>query len=404
MLSRQEDLLKLKAAWQFILNHIHPTGTEKLSLSKCLNRILREEIRVPFDLPPFDRSAMDGYALAGETKDQSYQQTATMTAGTEILPTLQAGECARIFTGAPIPLGTDRVAIQENCRKEGKRIHVVLPVKHGSNIRFRAEDACSGDLALTEGIRLEPAQLGLAAFLGKSKLLVSKQPAVWILSTGNELIDPGHPLKPGQIYNSNGPQLAAQVLSFGGCPHVTEILGDDLPIIVRHIREAWKQKADILCISGGASVGDADYTRTALEQCGFTIHFHGIDLKPGKPTLFATNGKTLAFAVPGNPVSHLAVFALLIGPAIQSMLGLKPIRKLKAKLKESWRGKTDSRDRWLPAYVEQVEECVLLRFLPWKGSGDLFACRHANAIAHIPSKTTLLPQGTKVIYLLLDGG
>ncbi|MBI4024444.1 MAG: molybdopterin molybdotransferase MoeA [Verrucomicrobia bacterium] len=401
--SSKPQLIPLGEALRHVLNRVHPLDAEKIPLAQCLGRVLMENLKVPFDLPPFDRSAMDGYALAGETADGCHRLMGAIPAGASSPPVLHPGECARILTGAPIPNGADRVVIQEECVLEGKQVRVQHPVPTGSNIRRRAEDAKIGDLALAAGQRLGPTHIGIAASLGKAELQVSRCPQVWILSTGTELAEPGQPLQPNQIYNSNAPQLAAQIASFGGDAHLTGSVSDDLAAIAAHIEHALAERADVVCVSGGASVGDADYTRAAFEKCGFTVHFHGVDLKPGKPTLFATREKTLAFGIPGNPVSHLVVFALLIAPTLRALIGLPPAENLKAELGEPWQGKADRRDRWTPAIARQIGSRVELEFLAWKGAGDLIACRAANAAGNIPTGATALAKGVVVAYVPLAG-
>jgi molybdopterin molybdotransferase len=398
---KKKPLITVSEALQIVLEHIQSVSTEALDLNQCFNRVLREDLTIPFDSPPFDRTAMDGYALAGESPDLTYIVTSRIAAGSQNSVPLLAGECARIFTGAPIPPGADRVAIQEDCIVENDRIRVTHPVEASSNIRFRGEDGRAGEQALSKQTILGPAQIGVAASFGKAALLVSKQPLVWVLSTGAELAELGHPLQPGEIYNSNGPQLASQIISCGGRPHLVGILKDDLAVIKNRIQEALKNKADVICIGGGASVGDEDYTRPALEACGFTVHFHGVDLKPGKPTLFATNGKTLAFGIPGNPVSHLAVFALFISPALRALMALPPLNPFVAILEAPWKGPIDKRDRWLPAFLRRDGSKLKISILASKGSGDLIACRQANVMANIPGPVTSLPTESQVAYMPL---
>ncbi len=398
-----DKLFPVSDAISRVLSHCSPLEAERIPIYRCPGRILRETIQVPFDVPPFDRSAMDGYALAGESLDGTYRLIGTIPAGTTESFSLQTRECVRIFTGAPIPGGADRVAIQEECQADGRLVRIAQPVKPGSHIRRRAEDARWGETALVEGQVLGPAQIGLAASLGKAELMVSRQPSVWTIITGTELVEPGQPLEAGQIYNSNAVQLAAQIKSFGGRPLSTAIASDELMVIIRKIEEGINLRVDMICISAGASVGEADYTRKALEQCGFQIHFHGVDLKPGKPTLFATRRSILAFGIPGNPVSHLAVFALLIAPALRALQGLPAVGPCLAELKEAWKGNPDRRDRWFPAIVQPMNASMQLQLLPWKGSGDLIACRNANAVANIPADATSLPLGTKIRYAPLAG-
>lgn len=395
-------LLSTNDALQKILEQIEIIQAESIPLSHCLGRTLREDLKLRMDLPPFDRSAMDGYALAGEIANQPYKLVGSLPAGTSESLTLQPGECARILTGAPLPRGCDRIAIQEVCEFQGSLVKVGMLPKPGDHIRYKGEDGHQGDIVVSQLCRIGPAEIGIAASMGRSELIVSKEPGVWILSTGNEIVEPGEELKPGQIYNSNAPQLAAQVTSFGGRPRLAGNLSDDVDKICKRIEQAIDHQANVICISGGASVGDADYTRTALERCGFEIIFHGVDLKPGKPALFAKKYQTLAFGIPGNPVSHLAVFGLFIGPAIQAMQGLKH-QFYKARLKHDWKGKKDSRNRWLPARCEKNGDIMEASVLLSKGSGDLVSCAHANALVNIPAHLESLDKSYGLTYIPLLG-
>jgi molybdopterin molybdotransferase len=395
-------LLPVSDALKIVLEQVELLQAESIPLSHCLGRTLREDIKLRMDLPPFDRSAMDGYALAGETDRQTYKLIGAVPAGTTEFLTLRAGECARILTGAPVPLGGDRIAIQEECDIQGSLVKVKNTPKAGDHIRYKGEDGHQGDVVVRQHRQIGPTEIGIAASIGRSELIVSKEPVVWILSTGNEIVDPGEDLKPGQIYNSNAPQLAAQVTSFGGRPRLAGNLSDDVEKICKRIDQAIDHQANVICISGGASVGDADYTRTALERCGFEIIFHGVDLKPGKPTLFAKKHQTLAFGIPGNPVSHLAVSGLFIGPALSVMQGL-PQKAFQARLKHEWKGKKDSRNRWLPAVVERNKETAEISTLLSKGSGDLVACAGANALLNIPADLESVEIGKVLTYVPLMG-
>jgi molybdopterin molybdotransferase len=390
-------LLSTTDALQKILEQIEIIQAESIPLSHCLGRVLREDIKLRMDLPPFDRSAMDGYALAGQADDNTYKLVGTLAAGTTETLTIQPGECARILTGAPLPQGSDRIAIQEECEVQNSIVKVKASPKTGDHIRYKGEDGHQGDVVVSQLCNIGPTEIGIAASIGRSELIVSKEPVVWILSTGNEIVDPGEELKPGQIYNSNAPQLAAQVTSFGGRPRLAGNLSDDVEKICKRIEQAIDHQANVICISGGASVGDADHTRTALEKCGFEIIFHGVDLKPGKPTLFAKKYQTLAFGIPGNPVSHLAVFGLFIGPALRALQGLPP-QNFKGRLKHDWNGKKDSRNRWFPAIVEKSSDKIEISILLSKGSGDLVSCAGANALANIPAHLESAAKDSEITY------
>lgn len=395
-------LLSVPDALDKILKQIELVQAESIPLSHCSGRILREDIKLRIDLPPFDRSAMDGYALAGQTDNQTYKLVGTLPAGTTETISLKSGECARILTGAPLPQGCDRIAIQEACETQNSIVKVKVSTPIGQHIRRKGEDGRQGDTIISQYRKIGAIEVGIAASIGRTELIVSQEPTAWILSTGNEIIDPGEELKLGQIYNSNAPQLAAQITSFGGRPRLAGNLFDDVDKICKRIEQAIDHQADIICMSGGASVGSADYTRTALEKCGFEILFHGVDLKPGKPFLFAKKHQTLAFGIPGNPVSHLAIFGLFIGPVLHALQGL-PQPPLKARLKQNWKGKKDSRNRWLPSRIEINGEIIEASILKSNGSGDLVSCADANALVNIPADMESIEKDTSLSWVPLMG-
>lgn len=343
---------------------------------------------------------MDGYALSGIRNDGIYRLVGAIPAGGEALPSLRLGECVRILTGAPLPFGADRIVIQEDVEIREASIFVRHQPALGSHIRRRGEDGVQGEVLIPQGTLLDAVHVGLAASAGYCALRATRRPRVWILGTGHELVEPGHPLKFGQIYNSNSAQLETQITSWGGDPVRTEILDDRPELITEGILRALRSGADMICVSGGASVGDADFSSRALRNCGFTIRFHGVNLKPGKPLLFATRGTTLAFGIPGNPVSHLAIFALFVAPALQMLKGLPMPSFQTACLSSPWTGRKDRRDRWLPSKVSSFGGKTELHILPWKGSGDLPGCRGAQAVACLPFDATELPAGSKIAYAL----
>lgn len=304
-----------------------PTETETLSLNQAANRVLAQDIISPINVPSFDNSAMDGYAIKLADLDQfsTFTIAGKAFAGKPFEGKTQAGECVRIMTGAMIPVDCDAVIMQEETEQAGEnQIKFTNSIKLGQNIRRVGEDVAQGSLVLAKGSLLNVASLPLLASLGIAKVEVFKRTKVAILSTGDELVSVGNPLTVGQIYDTNRfavclmlEKLNCEILDFG-------ILPDDPTIFEETFMKA-QQAADVLITSGGVSVGEADFTKDVLEKLG-KIAFWKIAMKPGKPFAFGFLGEgekqTVFFGLPGNPVSALVTFYQLVQPALAQLAGL----------------------------------------------------------------------------------
>lgn len=304
-----------------------PTETETLSLNQAANRVLAQDIISPINVPSFDNSAMDGYAIKLADLDQfsTFTIAGKAFAGKPFEGKTQAGECVRIMTGAMIPVDCDAVIMQEETEQAGEnQIKFTNSIKLGQNIRRVGEDVAQGSLVLAKGSLLNVASLPLLASLGIAKVEVFKRTKVAILSTGDELVSVGNPLTVGQIYDTNRfavclmlEKLNCEILDFG-------ILPDDPTIFEETFMKA-QQAADVLITSGGVSVGEADFTKDVLEKLG-KIAFWKIAMKPGKPFAFGFLGEgekqTIFFGLPGNPVSALVTFYQLVQPALAQLAGL----------------------------------------------------------------------------------
>ncbi len=315
-LSVEEASAQLLAAAQVI------EGTECLPTTECLGRVLAEPVISPVDLPGWDNSAMDGYAL----------RAADLQAGGGWLPVSQriaAGHCgdalapgtaARIFTGAPLPEGADTVVVQEVCEPEGDGVRVKAEMTAGANIRRRGEELRIGTCVLEAGTRLAPQHLGLAAGVGAAQLRVYRRLRVAMLASGDELAMPGEPLGPGQIYNSNR-FLFRAFLQALGCEVIDlGIIEDDRNATLAALGTG-AELADLVLASGGVSVGDEDHVRPAVEQLG-SLDLWRVAMKPGKPLAFGRIGDTPFIGSPGNPVSLFVTFCLFARPFIARMQGV----------------------------------------------------------------------------------
>jgi len=329
--------VSIEEARSAVLEHAAVLDAEEVSLDDALGRALAADATAPNDVPPFDASAMDGYAIvAADTAAGSarLELIGEAKAGTGAGVTVAPGTAARISTGARIPAGADAVVPQELTSLEGSTVTVDQAVRLGHHVRRAGEDIRAGGLIVHAGSLLGPAELGVLASLNIPRPSVVRRPRVSIVGTGDELTDPGSPLEPGAIRDSNGPALGGAVHRAGGELVARMRAGDDLEATIAVLSAALRD-VDMLITSGGVSVGPHDHVRPALARLGFREVFAGVDLKPGRPTTFAVGEQgTLLFALPGNPVSALMAFRLFVVPAMDAMLGrdreVHPVRAIAA--------------------------------------------------------------------------
>ncbi|QIL90016.1 molybdopterin molybdenumtransferase MoeA [Microbulbifer sp. SH-1] len=349
----ENGLRSVEAAKQMLIDSINPiTETEIIPLSQACGRVLAAPVLSALNLPPCDNSAMDGYALCGES--ERYTLMGKSLAGHPFAGTLEPGQATRITTGAAVPAGADRVQMQENCTLEGDQLTMSRPAKPGENIRRRGEDVHTGQSLIPVGAKIKVPHIALLAAAGVAEVTVLRKLKAALLSIGDELKPIGTPaseLGDGDIYDSNRialyaalEQLDADILDLGCYPDQPE-----------EIREAFihaRNNADFVITSGGVSVGEADYTKTVLQELG-EIDFWKLAIKPGKPFAFGrlpkTNGETLFFGLPGNPVSAIVTLYQLVVPALEKLRGTseqyrQPPVQLRARLLNGIRkkpGRTD---------------------------------------------------------------
>lgn len=317
--AKKPALTPLDDALAKLLAEARPlTGRETLPTSAALGRVLAADLVSPVDVPPADNSAMDGYALRAADAASLLPVTQRIPAGSVPAP-LPPGEAARIFTGAQVPPGADTVVMQEFTELVDNQLRVTEPVKLGANVRLRGEDVRAGSVVLPAGTRLDAVALGLAATAGAAQLTVTRRPRVALFSTGDELVMPGEPLPPGAIYNSNRFTLRALVEGLG-CEVVDlGIVPDQLEATRAALREA-ASRADVIVTSGGVSVGEEDHLRPAVQAEG-RLDLWAIAIKPGKPFAHGRVGDAHFIGLPGNPVSSLVTFLVLVRPFLLKLQG-----------------------------------------------------------------------------------
>jgi molybdopterin molybdotransferase len=306
-----------------IVRKLPALGSETIRLATANGRVLAKPLTSSHNQPPFDSSAMDGYAVRADEvfPGKPLKLAGTAQAGARFIGMMQPGQCVRIFTGAPMPIGADSVIMQEDATANGNQIAFSRAIKPGTNVRKMGFDFRRGAELLPAGTALTPQMLSLAAGANQPTLTVTRRPHIAILATGDELVPPGTPLGPDQIVASNTYGLGALLSPFAETILDLGIVPDDKPKLDAKLLEAFDAGVDILITTGGASVGERDYVQEVLKDLGVELDFWKLRMRPGKPLMFGTRGKTLVFGLPGNPVSALVTATVILKPALRALLG-----------------------------------------------------------------------------------
>lgn len=323
-------VLDLETAVARILAALPPPQPEAVPLSEAAERVLLESVSSPTDLPPFDNSAMDGYAVraaevCGATPATPVRRRvrAKIPAGEHFPGELAPGECARLFTGSPLPSGADAIVMQEDTRSDPAQPTEILicdSVAAGEYVRRRGEDVQRGGQLVAAGAVLTPGAISLLSATGIAQVWVGRRPVVGLLATGSELREAGQPLAPGQIYESNRDMLAALVTRAGGVPRIFPLVPDTLAATQSALERAFSE-SELVVTSGGVSVGEMDFIRTAFEALGGELQFWKVAMRPGKPFVFGRLREKFLFGLPGNTVSAFVTFLLLVRPALRRWQG-----------------------------------------------------------------------------------
>jgi len=396
-------MVSIEEAQRTILEQITPLETEKVSVFQGLNRVTPENHIAPWDIPAADNSAMDGYAFShAALRGERLRVHGFLPAGEVYSTPVPPGEAIKIMTGAPLPSDCDTVVPIEDVQSDGEWIRFTSPVKQGSHVRRRGEDIQYGNVVIPAGSLLRPQEIGMLSAMGSTSLAVYRRARVAILSTGDELLEPGSTPAPGKVINSNSYSLAAQVLDAGGDPVMLGIAPDTLEATCEKIRGGLN--ADQLVITGGVSVGDRDFVKAAIEKLGGTVTFWKVNMKPGKPLAFAMlEGKPI-FALPGNPVAAMVSFELFVRPAILKAMGHQRIFRpmIKATLREPTANK-GTRPHLVRGIVSMRDDQYFVSTTGDQGSGRLSSLIQGNGLIHLAPET-LNATGDTVEVLLLDRG
>ncbi|MFP3903911.1 MAG: gephyrin-like molybdotransferase Glp [Armatimonadota bacterium] len=360
------------------------------------NRVLAVNQTSRLDLPPFNKSAMDGYAVMGDERD-TYTLVETVAAGDTPQTTLSPGEAVAVMTGAAVPEGAEKIILVEHTERDSDTIHVHRHPSR-SNICIRGEDTAAGDVILPAGTRLSPHDIANLISCGVTEVEVVRKPRIAIICTGEEIVDDPEKLQPGKIMNANGPSLRS-LSEANGLEVVTDVsVGDEREVIADAIKQALTQ-ADIVVLSGGVSMGEFDFVIEAMEDSGLTVHFTRVAVKPGKPMTFASGGQKAVFGLPGNPVSVYLTFHLHVLRAARLMSGAQPdLRQLSVPLACKFTRKKGGRRGYIPG---RIDHQMRLWPVEYHGSAHLLALSDADGFFSIPEGVTELPAGERVDFLPL---
>ncbi|OGC08949.1 hypothetical protein A2246_00575 [candidate division WOR-1 bacterium RIFOXYA2_FULL_37_7] len=382
-----------KKALNIILSHARIMEIEEIDISDSLGRVLAEKVYADADIPPFNKSSMDGFAIKSSDKSETFEVIEDIPAGKIPQKKIKTGECARIMTGAMVPQGADKVVpIEDTIHITKNTIHITR-FSEKLNISKKGEDIKKEALILKLGYEICPQEIAVFSTIGKTTVKVYKLPKISIISTGSELVEPKEIPQKGQIRNSNGPMLLAQLKRLGIKGNYLGIAKDDFKA-TKSLIEKGLEESDILILSGGVSVGDYDFVKEALKKCEVEIIFDKIAIKPGKPTTFGVKGSKYVFGLPGNPVSVFIVFELFVTPFINKLSNKKTKDKFeKSELLISFKRENADREQYYPVrYFKSIGTLPI----DFHGSAHLHALTTANALMHIKKGVKKIKEGTVV--------
>jgi len=405
--------LSVSAAQAIVLQHAVSLGVERVKLEESLARVLAEDVRANRDQPPCDVSAMDGFALRSAdllSPPTALSVVEDVKAGDKPTQTLDAGQCARIMTGAPVPAGANAVIRVEETRElPDGRVEILRSVAVGNDIRRRGEGMRDGQVVLTAGSEITPGVIGVLATVKAAQVVVYRQPRVAILSTGNELEGLDEPIDPDKIPNSNSYALMAQVQALGIEPVLLGIARDDAQELAGFLKRGLE--FDVLLVSGGSSVGVHDHVRPTLDALGVGMHFWRVEMRPGHPVAFGTTGttgttdKTLVFGLPGNPVSSMVCFEQFVLPALRRMTGSTRLFRhtLKAKLAHPVRIRPGRTEFVRVVLSRDDAGNVMATSTGTQSSGALISMAQADGLLVVPATSSGIAAGEWATVQLLDG-
>lgn len=401
-------MISVEEALSIILSQVKVMGTERVDITSSLGRVIAEDIYARRDNPPWDNSAMDGYAVRFEDIKGATKESPAVLRVIEDLPagyiakkTVGKGEAVRIMTGAPVPKGADTIVMVEDTEKEGERARIFRETPLGENIRKAGEDIKSGELVVPRGTVIRPAEVGIIATCGRAFVSVYQRPRVAVISTGDELVDVDEEVSEGKILSSNSYTLSSMAAECGADAFQLGIAKDTREALKEKLQQALH--ADVIITSGGVSEGDFDFVKDVLKELGSEMKFWKVAMKPGKPLAFGTIGGKPAFGLPGNPVSCMVCFEQFARPSLLKMMGHKRIYRpvIQAALKEEIK-KKPGRKHFIRSFVKFEESRYTVATTGDQGSGILKSMVAANGLLIFPEELAVLKAGDTVKVQLID--
>jgi molybdopterin molybdotransferase len=410
-------MIEFAAARDLVVSAARTLPAETVPLARALGRTLARDVKAREDIPPFAKATMDGYAVrAADTRPMpiaggnvpsgprpaELRIVEDLPAGRLARRTLGPGQAARIMTGAPLPPGADAVVMVEDTERSDRGVIVRRPAGPGDNIGLAGEDLKKGEIALGRGTVLGPAEIGMLAAAGLARVPAVRRPAVAVIATGDEIVEPGETKRRGQIRNSNGPALTAMARRAGADARYLGIARDRSSALAAKLARA--RGADILVLSGGVSVGDHDLVKEELRAAGVRPVFWRVRIKPGKPVFFGRRGRRLVFGLPGNPTSAMVTFHLFVEPAIDRMLGrAEPGPVTASAVLAGEIVVKPGRTQFLRGLV--VERGPVLRVAPYddQRSGVLRSMVRSRVLIVVPADAAKLEAGREVEVIFMDG-
>lgn len=391
-------MIEFDKAFQAVMNTAVVLDAEHVDFESSLNRVLAEDVISDMDMPPFDKSAMDGYACRRDDLGNELTVIETIPAGSMPQESITKNQCSKIMTGAPVPTGADCVIMKEYVETVSENSIKFTADKTNNNICIKAEDIKVGDIVLHKGEIIAPQHIAVLASVGCTQPLVVRQPKVAVIATGTELVDPAE--KPGisQIRNTNAFQLAAQIEKAGASATNYGIAGDTMEQIDSVFKKALSEN-DVVIVSGGVSVGDFDFVPDIFKKNGVNMLFEKVAVKPGKPTVFGTSGQKFCFGLPGNPVSTFVLFEVLVKHFLFRLMGydFKPVN-LQIPVDQDIISKKAKRLRWIPI---EITDSATVRPIEYHGSAHINSLCNADGLICLEVGVREIKKNTPIAVRLL---
>jgi molybdopterin molybdotransferase len=387
-------MVKFEAAFNIVMEAAFSTGADEVHFMESAGRILLHPVKSDMDMPPFDKSSVDGYACRQEDIGKELRLIEVIAAGVAPQKSIEPGTCSRIMTGAALPANADYVFMLEDSEQSGDSLVKFTGKTGKNNIAKRAEDVISGAVVIRSGCIIRPQEIAIMAMAGCTSVTVGKKVKAGVISTGNELVEPDKKPSASQIRNSNAWQLLTQIEKAGAQGRYYGIATDDKES-TKHFIETALNENDVVILTGGVSEGDFDFVPGVLTGLGLKTHFDSVAVQPGKPMTFCTGERKIVFGLPGNPVSSFVQFEVMVRPLIEKMMGAThpSVNSLNLVLGTDYSRKRADRMAWIPVTINSLGEVIPLEY---HGSAHITALHEATGLMSVPLGQSWIQKGETV--------